>query len=110
MSEDKFDELIEIALQNATEDRERAVSAFEKTKDVYDINLEGSSSSDEEGSQTNNLQGLMLVGQNVSKLLEISLKANEQIIKLAQLKKDKKQEGTKKEGPFSLEELRKSMM
>lgn len=102
MEEDdtEFDELIKKALDNALMDRDRASEAFEKTKGIYEVNLD-----DKEDSSS--LQGLMLIGQNVSKLLEINLKCNDQIINLAKLKKAKNPGKTddKSTGPISSEDV-----
>lgn len=98
-----FDSLMKTALKNAMDDRDRAVEAFNKTKDIYNINLEAPEDGE---NQSSNLQGLMLIGQNVSKLLEISLKSNDQIIKLAQLRKEKKIKSDTK-SPFNFDDLKK---
>lgn len=100
-----FDSLLKQALDNALEDRSRAVEAFNKTKHIYDINVEDSDGENE----SSNLQGLMLIGQNVSKLLEISQKSNEQIIKLAQLRKEKKVKQDERTGPIDINELRRTI-
>lgn len=95
-----YEELIEQALENAVDDRNRAVEAFEKTKEVYDIDLSDNSS----------MQGLMLLGQNIPKLLDIAGKSNEQIIKLAQLREKEatrkdKNKGEKKRTPFNVDSI-----
>jgi hypothetical protein len=102
-SEIEFEELVEIALRNALEDRKRAVEAFEKTKKIYDIDVG-------EEADASSMQGLMLIGQTVSKLLEIGQKSNEQVIKLAGIKKDKKpkkDEDDDNQAPIDLSELDK---
>lgn len=99
-----YEALLEEALANAQEDRNRAVEAFEQTKQIYDVKFDG-----EDKIET--LQGLMLVGQNVHKLLEVANKSNEQIIKLAQLREkenSRKKEDTKGAlfSPGEFEEIR----
>lgn len=74
--ETSYESLLSEALQNAKDDRSRAVEAFEKTKDIYDVDTK----------DPETMRGLMLLGQNIPKLLELASKSNEQIIKLAQLR------------------------
>lgn len=96
-----FEELINKALENAISDRERAVNAYEKLKNIYDI--------DKSNDET--LKGLMLVGQNVSKVLELCQKSNEQIIQLAQIREKDKNKAKKdeKSTPLDIEEIRQIM-
>lgn len=106
MAEDKksstYEELIEEALANANADRARAIEAFDNTKHIYDI--------DPDNKNVEQLQGLMLVGQNIPKLLELAHKSNEQIIKLAQLREKKDSRVNKGEDlsrPITIEDLKK---
>jgi len=95
----KYEDLIEEALENAAEDRERAIEAFEKTKGIYNIDFNNPES----------MQGLMLLGQSIPKLLELAHKSNEQIIKLAQLReKEASQEkkSKKNSGPMNIDDIK----
>lgn len=96
--ETAYEELIEKALENAISDRERAIEAFDKTKSIYDIDPGNASS----------IQGLMLLGQSVPKLLDIANKSNEQIIRLAQIREKEQARDLKskeEEEPFNVEEI-----
>lgn len=98
-----YEQLIEQALENAIDDRERAVEAFDKTKGAYDIDVEDPSS----------FQALMLLGQSIPKLLDLANKSNEQIIRLAQLreKEESREKGKKddKRTPIDMSAIRDYM-
>lgn len=100
-SETSYEKLIEKALDNAIEDREKASVAYDSVKDIFNIDVNAPES----------LQGLMLVGQTVPKLLELAHKSNEQIIKLAQLREKEKSKAKKKEksGPISMQDIKEYM-
>lgn len=90
-----FDELLEEALKNAQKDRNLTMEAYEKMKPIFEI--------DSEDPQT--LQSVMLVGQQAVKLLEQLSRANEQIIKLSQLRQ-KDKPSSKDRQPVDLDALR----
>lgn len=100
-----YEDLIEEALNNAVDDRERAVDAFEKTKEVYNIDFT------DQATLQATMSGLMLLGQSIPKLLELANKSNEQIIKLAQLREKeacRTDKGTKQkdDNMINMEEVR----
>lgn len=91
-----FDDLLEEALKNAQEDRSQAREAYSKMKKIFDV----------DATDPEQLQSVMLVGQNTVKLLEQLSRSNEQIIKLSQLRQ-KDNSGSKDRTPFDIEELKK---
>lgn len=100
MSEEdnNFDDLISEALKNALDDRKSAGEAWSKMKEIFDQIDPG---------EPGTMQGVMFAGSTAVKLLEAKTRANEQIIKLAQLKqKDKPIDKTTKT-PINLDEIKK---
>lgn len=99
-----YEDLIEEALLNASADRERAVEAFEKTKQIYDVDFTDKETMEE------TMSALMLLGQSIPKLLELANKSNEQIIKLAQLREKeesrKPKEDSDSKAPFDMDAIR----
>lgn len=96
-----FQDLIEEAIRNAREDRQRAKEAYEKMKPIFDIDVE----------DTSTLQSVMLVGAQAVKLIETISDSNEQVIKAAALKQKEKPKVVEEDtGPIDIEELRKKML
>lgn len=86
-----FQKLVDEALSNAQGDRGRILDAYEYMRAALEINPK-----DDEERSTN-----MLVGGNAVKLLEQATRANEQIVKLAQIKErqeNKENESNAKKG------------
>lgn len=101
-SNTSYEQLIERALENAIEDRAKASESFDAVRSIFDI----------DPSDPSSLQGIMLLGQTVPKLLELATKSNEQIIKLAQIRekeKGKTVSSDKKSGPISFNEIKDYM-
>lgn len=69
--EKNLENLVDEALTNARKDRDRLLETWESMKDALD---------------SNNQEKTVLMGQTAVKLLEQINKANEQIVKLAQIK------------------------
>lgn len=97
-----LDELIEQALDNAIEDRKKAKDLAEKLEPIFDINPRNVSE----------LDGAMLVGSHLIKLLEQTSRANDQIVKLAQIKeKEESREPKNKDErtPIDLSALKRQL-
>lgn len=87
-------DLVEEALNNAREDRERTLEAYEGVKDA--LNTE----------TADDLQKTMLVGEKPVKLLEQLTRSNEQIVRLAQiLQRKEEKDGDKKRQPIDLSQF-----
>ncbi len=90
-----LDELVEEALLNAREDRDKASEAYEKMKDSLNA-------------EDDNLNKAMLLGATTVKILEQLTRANEQVVRLAQIKerRESKEDSKKdKKVPIDISEL-----
>lgn len=83
---ESFESLLNESLANAKTDRQLALEAYNNVKSIFE---------NVDTTNVNSMQAILLVGQNVVKLLEQSSRSNEQIIRLAQLK-EKEESTTKK--------------
>lgn len=101
LSDLSFQELVNEALKNAREDRERAKEAYENMKEIFNI----------DSSDPSTLQAVMLVGAQAVKLIETIASSNDQVLKAAALKqKDKtKNDDLLKSGPMDIDELRRQV-
>jgi hypothetical protein len=90
-----LDALVDEALSNAREDREKASDAYERMKDAL-------------SAEESNLNKAMLLGGTTVKILEQLTRANEQVVRLAQIKERREsKEDSKKEKkiPIDISEL-----
>lgn len=80
----RLDEVVDEALSNAREDREKSLEAFDKMKDSLD---------------PADMQAAMLIGDKAVKLLEQLTRSNEQIVRVAQIlqRKEEKEKEKKRE-------------
>ena len=95
MTEERtFDGLVEEALANARADRDRILEAYEKVKSALD---------------TANPEQNFTMGQTATKLLEQLNKANEQVVRLAQIKErreSKLDDKKKSSGPIDIDDIK----
>ncbi len=93
----KFEELLDEGLENARKDRKKAEEAYSRVEEVLSVETE------------EHIQKLMLVGGTAVKILEQLSRANEQIVKLAQIKE--RQDGKKSEErhKFDIQSMREEM-
>ena len=94
--DDDFDALLKQALDNAIEDRALTKDAYNKMKGVFEVDPQ----------DPNTLQAAMFVGATTVKLLEQMSRANEQIVKLSQLRQKDKPKEDGKRRPISVEDLK----
>jgi hypothetical protein len=85
----KHDELIEQALKNAKIDRQLALEAYDKMKNIFN---------EIDTSQPETMQAVLLIGSNAVELIKSAGKSNDQIIKLAAIK-EKEDARTEEEDP-----------
>ena len=92
-----LDELVDQALQNAIEDRDKALEAYNKMKEALSVET------------TANVQTAMLVGTTAVSLLDQLSRSNEQIVKLSQIIERREARTSKdKKRPLDLEDLKKA--
>jgi hypothetical protein len=96
MTEDEktFDGLVGEALENARSDRDRILEAYEKMKIALDAA---------------NAEQTVMMGQTATKLLEQLNKANEQVVRLAQIKErreSKLDDKKKDDGPIDIDDIK----
>lgn len=90
-----LEELVEEALTNVNEDRKRILDAHEKLKTALDAA---------------NQEQTVLMGKTAAVVLEQLTKANEQIVRLAQIKERQESRKSKEEedsDPFSIDDIQK---
>lgn len=97
-----FQDLIDEAIDNAREDRDRAKDAYNKMKVIFDR---------VDADDPNTLNLIMLAGAQTVKLIETISDSNEQVIKAAALKQKKESKVSPDDGdgidqPFDLDKLR----
>lgn len=96
--ETSFEDLVDEALGNAREDREKILEAFEKMKGALDLN------------GADGVEKAMLVGDKAIKILESLTKNNAQIVQVAQIKERQESRNPKEQeklGPISMAEIKK---
>lgn len=93
-----FENIVDEALENARQDREKVLGEITKLKDVFsgiDMN------------DTSTQSSAMLLGDKVCKLLESLTKNNEQLVRLAQIKeKQESREKGAQNKPINLDDLK----